>query len=281
MAHTHRLRQPFFLTCVVLTATVSACGGGAPGFDSSTRVATFIDAPVEGLHFSSASQQGYTDSNGNFVYRPGETVTFSIGNLIVGSTKPSGSKVTPVDLLPLGTASTDPRLGRMLQTLQSLDDDHNPDNGIRIGDAEHAHLRQSAVLRLDDSTLDNTTVAARLREGFTRSAEEARDHFERYKDSDDHADAGYRPTQTPVSPPVLEQPNGTTGGGLNGRSLASNCFQCHGTLGLGGFDNIRGHEAAEVLDYLSRPASSNIMAAHAQGYTRAQLSAIVQYLQQP
>lgn len=65
-----------------------------------------------------------------------------------------------------------------------------------------------------------------------------------------------------------------------GRLLASNCFQCHGTGGIGGFDNIRGKEASEVREYLTQSASSSIMAAHAQGYTTAQLNAIIGYLQQ-
>ena len=66
----------------------------------------------------------------------------------------------------------------------------------------------------------------------------------------------------------------------NGRLLASNCFQCHGTGGVGGFDRIRGSDAAEVRDYLRKSASSDIMAAHAQGYTSAQLDAIIAYLKQ-
>ena len=271
------------LAGAALLSALSACGGGSAGGNSAapTQVATFIDAPVQGLHFSSASQQGYTDGNGNFVYQPGETVTFSVGHLVLGSTTPSGSKITPLDLLPTGTTITDPRLVRMLQTLQSLDDDRNPDNRIRIADESHAHLRQGPVLRIDDHAIDNVTVSARLPHGFTQSADDARTHFERHKDSNDHADAGYSPGTTPLTPPIIEQPVNPNGSALNGRLLASNCYQCHGTLGRGGFDNIRGHEAAEVVDYLSRPASSDIMAAHAQGYTRAQLNAIVQYLQQP
>ena len=67
---------------------------------------------------------------------------------------------------------------------------------------------------------------------------------------------------------------------LNGRLLASNCFQCHGTGGVGGFDRIRGSDAAEVRDYLRKSARSDIMAAHAQGYTSAQLDAIIAYLKQ-
>ncbi len=65
-----------------------------------------------------------------------------------------------------------------------------------------------------------------------------------------------------------------------GRLLASNCFQCHGTLGLGGFDRIRGGEAKEVLEFAAKAADRDIMAAHAQGYTPEQLRKIIAYLQQ-
>ena len=74
---------------------------------------------------------------------------------------------------------------------------------------------------------------------------------------------------------LVSQPQNT-----EGRLLASNCFQCHGTLGLGGFDNIRGSEASEVLEFMTKTASSDIMAAHAQGYTPEQLKKIISYLQQ-
>lgn len=65
-----------------------------------------------------------------------------------------------------------------------------------------------------------------------------------------------------------------------GRLLASNCFQCHGTNGTGGFDSIRGGEADEIREFLTKAASRDIMAAHAQGYTPAQIQKIVAYLQQ-
>ena len=80
--------------------------------------------------------------------------------------------------------------------------------------------------------------------------------------------------------------SGSSGGRIvqpkntEGRLLASNCFQCHGTMGTGGFENIRGGEAKEVLEYMTKTASRDIMAAHAQGYTTAQLQKIIAYLQQ-
>ncbi len=66
------------------------------------------------------------------------------------------------------------------------------------------------------------------------------------------------------------------------RLLASNCFQCHGTYGSGGFERIAGESATELYSELKEFAAStgtdNIMAAHAAGYTDAQLRAIAAYL---
>ena len=83
--------------------------------------------------------------------------------------------------------------------------------------------------------------------------------------------------QNLIGQPVttVVQPTNTSG-----RLLASNCFQCHGTGGVGGFENIKKGEASEIRAYLNKPANSGIMAAHAQGYTTAQINAIITYLQQ-
>lgn len=78
-----------------------------------------------------------------------------------------------------------------------------------------------------------------------------------------------------TSTAVVAQPANT-----EGRLLASNCFQCHGTLGTGGFDSIRGSEVSEVLEFMTKTANRDIMAAHAQGYTPEQLNKIIAYLKQ-
>jgi len=67
-----------------------------------------------------------------------------------------------------------------------------------------------------------------------------------------------------------------------GRLLASNCFQCHGTNGSsGGFDQLQGDSGADLLEKLRKFASGDgdsIMAAHALGYTDAQLQLIADFL---
>lgn len=94
---------------------------------------------------------------------------------------------------------------------------------------------------------------------------------------DSAASAG--PATVPASTPTTT-PETRAAASTEGRLLASNCFQCHGTNGTGGFDNIRGGEAREVTEFLSKAANKDIMAAHAQGYTPAQLQKIIAYLQQ-
>jgi mono/diheme cytochrome c family protein len=92
--------------------------------------------------------------------------------------------------------------------------------------------------------------------------------------ADGTAAAGELPSARSSTTRVAQPPN------TEGRLLASNCYQCHGTLGLGGFDKIRGSEADEVLEFMTKTASKDIMAAHAQGYTTEQLKKIIAYLQQ-
>jgi len=75
-------------------------------------------------------------------------------------------------------------------------------------------------------------------------------------------------------------------GTTEGRLLASNCFQCHGTYGSGGFEKLLGETEAEIYEELVEYQydlgfTTDIMAAHTQGYTDAQLRAIAKYLANP
>jgi len=88
-------------------------------------------------------------------------------------------------------------------------------------------------------------------------------------------------TVTSSSPPPPPLPPPSTSDIHPGRLLASNCFQCHGTNGSGGFDRIQG--STELLSELRKFASGEedpggIMAAHAVGYTDAQLQLIADFL---
>ena len=70
--------------------------------------------------------------------------------------------------------------------------------------------------------------------------------------------------------------------GQPGRLLASNCFQCHGTNGKGGFDAINGKSVGEIYSKLKEfqagKEGDGLMTKHALGYTDAQLVALDKWL---
>lgn len=66
-----------------------------------------------------------------------------------------------------------------------------------------------------------------------------------------------------------------------GRLLASNCFQCHNTQGVGGFDRLTGvtqmSTFAEMMEQRFKFKNKE-MVVHAKGYTKEQLWDLAGYL---
>ena len=119
------------LAASIAVILVAACGGSDDGPSSST----FVDAAVSGAGFNTGSQTGTTSSEGRFSFRPGESVTFSVGAVRLPAVRVEGDVVTPVDMGANGTA-TDPATLNIARFIQALDSDDNPDNGITV-DASH------------------------------------------------------------------------------------------------------------------------------------------------
>lgn len=178
------------------TLILGGCGGGSGGSttgSSATSVATFIDSPVSGLQFDTASESNVTDTNGNFRYTEGENVTFHIGNLYLGSAKPKNGKITPMDLVGV-TDYTDPRVVRILQTLQSLDSDGDPSNGITIDAAVRQTLASVERVQMNDSSTNDAKVLQAIgMESFKVTAQEAKDNFT--PDAPTNQAKGYNPTE--------------------------------------------------------------------------------------
>jgi len=70
--------------------------------------------------------------------------------------------------------------------------------------------------------------------------------------------------------------------GQAGRLLASNCFQCHGTNGKGGFDAINRKSVGEIYkklkEFQAGKEGDGLMTKHALGYTDAQMVALDKWL---
>ncbi len=125
-----QLLLPVIISLFLLLSACSSGGGNSPD-NNATQSGVFIDSPVEGLSYASATLNGTTDADGTFSYETNETVTFSIGDITLGSTS-GAAVITPVDMVNGATSETDPVVTNIARFLQTLDDDGNPDNGIMI-----------------------------------------------------------------------------------------------------------------------------------------------------
>lgn len=158
----HRLAPLFILSTAGL---LTACGGGGgssttppaggQSIGSNSLTGRFIDGPVSGLRYSTPSSTGRTDDEGEFTYRQGETVSFFIGDILVGQA-PGAAVITPFSLAGVTppTATLDiVKTVRLVNTrrnfsnsaatpletaaniaafLQTVDNDGDPANGIQI-----------------------------------------------------------------------------------------------------------------------------------------------------
>lgn len=111
-------------------AFFTGCGGGSSA-GKTTASGTFVDSPVAGLSYQTDSLSGITDESGTFNYFGGETVSFSLGGIPLGSTAVQET-VTPFDLVPGAENTADPGVVNICRFLQTLDADGNLINGIEI-----------------------------------------------------------------------------------------------------------------------------------------------------
>ena len=177
-----------FLTLGAISLVASAfligCGSSSDTTDIETGY--FIDAPVEGLSYKSTSGlSGVTDSAGKFQYRKGEKVQFSLGRLGFGEAEPTvEGLISPKEL-----AENQELVILMLRTLQALDVDNDPSNGITIPasiittlEGISADVSLSSLLQ-ESAILDlNSDLAELLDEDFDGfidvNSADAKAHFE-------------------------------------------------------------------------------------------------------
>ncbi|MGY4827785.1 carboxylesterase/lipase family protein [Sphaerotilaceae bacterium SBD11-9] len=133
---------------VALLTALSACGS-----DDGTLTGTFVDSPVAGLNVQGAiGGARVTDAAGQFSYTEGESLTFSIGNLVLGSGT-AAAVLTPLSITSGATAATDVRVNNQLILLQTLDADGDLNNGIQITDAIRTLVSgNAAAINFNQST---------------------------------------------------------------------------------------------------------------------------------
>ncbi|QYS93352.1 PepX_C domain-containing protein [Trichoderma simmonsii] len=148
----------------------------------------FDDGPLVGLGYRTASQQGVTDEQGRFFYQPGEIVSFSIGNLSIGSAL--GGSLTLATLRDSVTELGNPDLAlpetvNRARFIQSLAVETDLRNGVSIDDTVRDIVNRHAdgiSFTSDIKTFEQSpavrAVFSELGSRF-RGVEEARNHLRR------------------------------------------------------------------------------------------------------
>jgi subtilisin family serine protease len=109
---------------------ISSCTNNKSVGQLSLNSGSFIDSKVDGLTYKTATQEGQTNGNGTFYYKNGETVSFYIGDVLIG-TSFGQSVLTPIDMVSGGDID-DTIVLNIARVLQTFDSDKNPSNGITL-----------------------------------------------------------------------------------------------------------------------------------------------------
>jgi len=184
------------IAALAAALALAGCGGGGGSESTSTSsslVGTFIDSPVSGLEFESPSGSGITDAYGNFTYKDGESVSFHIGKLYLGSAVPDKHRITPLSITGGPVDVSNSGLVRMLRTLQSLDSDGNLDNGIQIEASVRDTLQAQTQVNVQT---DSDASITGLIGDYKVSGSEAVAHFQAHQNDGSNEGFGYTPPPT-------------------------------------------------------------------------------------
>jgi hypothetical protein len=88
---------------------------------------------IAGLAYTSADLSGRTSAAGEFTYRAGEPVTFSVGGIVV-ATLQGAPEITMLELAGSSSCAMTSRLQSLLVLLESLDRDADATNGLSLRD---------------------------------------------------------------------------------------------------------------------------------------------------
>ncbi len=166
-------------------STLAACGGSSssdspppsnPPVLATPQQGQLLE-PVAGLDYETSSGlKGSTDAQGNYSFRPGDTVRFSAGKLTLGEA-PAATPLTMAALVGSGANAGDARVLNLIQLLQTLDEDNNPANGITLSDSTRSKLAALPApvnaQALSDADLQSSVVNAVFGTGVRVLASEA------------------------------------------------------------------------------------------------------------
>lgn len=299
---------------IASSLTLAACGGGG---DSTSTTAPLATSSLSGVAVDGyiAGATVCLDLNNNMLCDNGEPTATTSGNgsfslnttgievngktlLVTGGTDIDTNTVLTIPLTSIIDTSL---VTQILTPATTLVHAYVSIDGMSLALAKQRvatrlgvssdNIFQDPVLRYDSDAETYArnaalyTYASKNNKSFRNIKSDDDDLYRHFDDDNDDVDVRKRYQDAKTYGPVIHNNDGswitmTQPSNSTGRLLASNCFQCHGTNGTGGFERISGGEASEIDEYRGKQANSDIMAPHGQGYTDAQLQALIGYLNQ-
>lgn len=143
------------LLSVITTLFFIGCGGSSDsnGNETSSALKTgyLIDSYVEGVdYYINGNYSGITDNRGSFNYTLTSVITFKIGSVEIGyvSSVASDNHVSVQDICNVRRDVADNQQVINIATfLQSLDEDDNPGNGIKISSEIKEKFKKNIKLK--------------------------------------------------------------------------------------------------------------------------------------
>lgn len=152
--NTSKLKTKYFLLTAAISIASMALTGcdsdSGAGADSNTQTGQFKDSNVAGLTYTINGESAVTDASGRFNYKAGDTITFSLGGVELGSVTVD-EVVTLVRLVSNGSTSDDSVVNRA-RFLQYLDADLDTANGIQITEEIRSLAADWVVTDFADTT---------------------------------------------------------------------------------------------------------------------------------
>lgn len=141
-------QKKILISLSTATLLLVGCGSNNDTTIDTTKTAYLIDSAVEGIDYLCGTIKGTTDATGKFIYDTTKCpngVEFKLKDLSLGSINPSSINTdTYLTIQELaGTTRSDvthDTVAKMAVLLQSLDDDNNPDNGIKIDNSLKSNI---------------------------------------------------------------------------------------------------------------------------------------------
>lgn len=177
----------FSLLSLAVFSVLASCGGSDNDAPARTPITgVFLDGAVENLDYiAGTAAKSSTTAKGEFTCYAGDTVSFTIGGIALGSA-PCAATITPLQLAGVADIKDVKVINRLL-ALQLLDEDSDPSNGIKLAaDVKTALASKSADFSASTNTF-NTSMTDNLKSAGEKYAARTvddsrralvREHFE-------------------------------------------------------------------------------------------------------